>query len=455
MPMDPLSPTSDVNMLLDRAQKKFNELDFSLNGTLEGVELLQLAEWVFDSFHPDGQPMSVEQRQAEADKLLRRLDKNDDAELDFEEFSGWFERTCHSVSKFEASHQPSAGKDAPPSKSSAQSETRTRKLKDIFYMFDLNGSGKIDRRELAELTKARRALGQKAGEWTQEQNQKLLSAIERNVDGTISAKEFIEYFSSSIDPEHFDATMVAFSAVARSCSLQKLPPQTSPRQLFVTTPGRSPRAMMPAGSKANTVLNAARGIFDAANKTQNDVLEIEEIRFLARQVIDCVDLIMFPVIRGVQQLVQSTLRCVLVLVLILPGVIGLADSRKHRVRRSGTGTASRKSASHIWHWRTVCHVHAISANGKAPAIKVGAFQPFVQVTKHPWHLLLPSELQTQLGVKSPSKGLPITPRERLSPQPGNSPPRHSPSRQVTLPVYLHAALGSIVTCLAGLGPSVT
>ena len=72
-----------------RARKKFDQLDLDGNGTLEEDELLRLANWVWNSFHPNGAPLGNAERQVEKDKLLMRLDTNEDQKMDFEEFADW------------------------------------------------------------------------------------------------------------------------------------------------------------------------------------------------------------------------------------------------------------------------------------------------------------------------------------------------------------------------------
>jgi len=96
-------PESDdpaVKKQLERAKKKFLQMDEDGNGVLNGDELTKLALWVFDSFHPDGEPLSEEQRKKEADKLLNRIDKNTDGVLEFDEFAGWFTKTCNGIANF-------------------------------------------------------------------------------------------------------------------------------------------------------------------------------------------------------------------------------------------------------------------------------------------------------------------------------------------------------------------
>lgn len=56
------------------AAQKFRDLDKDGSGWLDGAEIVIFAEWVFTSFRPDGKPMTDEQKQAEAQKLLTRLD---------------------------------------------------------------------------------------------------------------------------------------------------------------------------------------------------------------------------------------------------------------------------------------------------------------------------------------------------------------------------------------------
>ena len=53
-----------VDKMLMKAQKKFDKLDADGNGHLEGDELVELAEWVWSSFHPGGEALSEEQKAA-------------------------------------------------------------------------------------------------------------------------------------------------------------------------------------------------------------------------------------------------------------------------------------------------------------------------------------------------------------------------------------------------------
>lgn len=79
---------------LERARKKFDQMDDDKNGVLNGGELDKLASWVFESFHPGGEPIDESTKKEQAAALLKVLDENADGVLEFEEFSTWFTTTC-------------------------------------------------------------------------------------------------------------------------------------------------------------------------------------------------------------------------------------------------------------------------------------------------------------------------------------------------------------------------
>ena len=54
----PDGPTMEKELARKRAKKKWDSLDADGNGTLEGDELNGLAEWVWTSFHPGGEPIT-------------------------------------------------------------------------------------------------------------------------------------------------------------------------------------------------------------------------------------------------------------------------------------------------------------------------------------------------------------------------------------------------------------
>ena len=91
---------AELSQQLRRARKKFDQLDADGNGFLSGEEIHNLALWVFGSFNPGEKALPKAIREAEANKLMGRLDANADGKIDFDEFEGWFTRTCASIQKF-------------------------------------------------------------------------------------------------------------------------------------------------------------------------------------------------------------------------------------------------------------------------------------------------------------------------------------------------------------------
>ena len=60
------------------------QFDSDGNDSLSSTEILKLVDWVWSSFHPGGQPLSSEERTAESERLLRRLDANSDGVMDLD-----------------------------------------------------------------------------------------------------------------------------------------------------------------------------------------------------------------------------------------------------------------------------------------------------------------------------------------------------------------------------------
>ena len=51
---------------------------------------------------------------------------------------------------------------------------------------------------MQRLGRARRTLGQKSGQWTEQKNQALLKEIDRNGDGAIDGDEFAQHFARAL-----------------------------------------------------------------------------------------------------------------------------------------------------------------------------------------------------------------------------------------------------------------
>ena len=75
---------------------------------------------------------------------------------------------------------------------------RAKELGLVFRAFDLDGSGFIEPEELLVLGKRRRELGQKQGYWTAQMNSKLVHAMDRNHDGKVEEREFVEHFVEAL-----------------------------------------------------------------------------------------------------------------------------------------------------------------------------------------------------------------------------------------------------------------
>jgi hypothetical protein len=81
--------------------------------------------------------------------------------------------------------------------------------------------------ELLALGKARRSLGQKQSQWTEQTNNRLVYKMDVNGDGVIRVDEFVQYFAQSLPdakPE-FDAVIRQFLEVAHSFRITKLKEQ--------------------------------------------------------------------------------------------------------------------------------------------------------------------------------------------------------------------------------------
>jgi len=79
---------------LSKVRVKFRDLDENRSGFLEGAEVEQMGNWVWDTFDPFGRPLSRKKREKIRRNLLAQRDLNRDSKLDFDEFSRWFVDTC-------------------------------------------------------------------------------------------------------------------------------------------------------------------------------------------------------------------------------------------------------------------------------------------------------------------------------------------------------------------------
>jgi len=80
-------------------------------------------------------------------------------------------------------------------------------LQRIFKAFDFNGTGVVLPEELLVLGKQRGELGQKQRRWTEQRNTKLVDAMDRNKNGKIEEKEFVEHFVEELGLESDEVFM--------------------------------------------------------------------------------------------------------------------------------------------------------------------------------------------------------------------------------------------------------
>lgn len=117
--------------------------------------------------------------------------------------------------------RPSSNASAAQLKQTA--DERRKKLLDVFGVFDFDSSNQIEVKELLELGKARRSLGQKSRDWTEAKNARMMKKMDTDGDGDVSSTEFSVYFEAALtqDPAEFDNTIAQFTAVAQACRDRK------------------------------------------------------------------------------------------------------------------------------------------------------------------------------------------------------------------------------------------
>ena len=188
-----------VDQLTKRARAKFHQLDRNKNGLLEGEELKALGNWVWSSFHP-GSKLSEADKQAEGAKILCRQDMNEDGAMSYEEFEGWFKKTCTSIEKFRRGLVDKRPPIPIPAAAiyDAHVDKLVRRAHKKFDQLDKNGNGLLEGEELTAL-----------GDWVlssfhpgqasilaaQElEGAKILGRLDANSDGAMSFEEFEGWF---------------------------------------------------------------------------------------------------------------------------------------------------------------------------------------------------------------------------------------------------------------------
>ena len=100
--------------VLTAARQKFSEMDADGSGFLRGAgELAAMVEWVWTSFHPGGEPLAEERRQALSQSLLSKVDTDGNGQVDFAEFEAWFEEVFGQLEVHVPPSAPASGDGAP------------------------------------------------------------------------------------------------------------------------------------------------------------------------------------------------------------------------------------------------------------------------------------------------------------------------------------------------------
>lgn len=87
-----------------------------------------------------------------------------------------------------------------PDEPAANQRYRRKALQRVYQEFDLDGGGDVGGEEMMALGQARRALGQKEGVWTREQNEALMANMGAEGEpGTVSMANFINYFDEKLE----------------------------------------------------------------------------------------------------------------------------------------------------------------------------------------------------------------------------------------------------------------
>eukprot|EP00658_Telonema_sp_P-2_P067456 TRINITY_DN5637_c0_g1_i1.p1 TRINITY_DN5637_c0_g1~~TRINITY_DN5637_c0_g1_i1.p1 ORF type:complete len:387 (-),score=99.14 TRINITY_DN5637_c0_g1_i1:62-1222(-) len=105
--VDELEPGVDQPVQEDLIRDMEQQLNMSYEiSTRDRAESIESIEWVWSSFHPGGEALSEEEKNEQAAKLMRRLDANEDGFMSFDEFNGWFRKTCASIERYRRARAP-------------------------------------------------------------------------------------------------------------------------------------------------------------------------------------------------------------------------------------------------------------------------------------------------------------------------------------------------------------
>jgi len=126
-----------------------------------------------------------------------------------------------------------------------------KELGSVFKAFDLDGGSDIGADELLALGKARRKLGQKEGEWTEEMNERLMQNMgAQSSKSSITQDQFVSYFHKTLsnDAKEFDTTISQFLDCAKMFAKKKAQQRNAPVQTAMATKPKSAAVPVPVVS---------------------------------------------------------------------------------------------------------------------------------------------------------------------------------------------------------------
>ena len=106
----------------------------------------------------------------------------------------------------------------------AEKAYRWGQLRKVFRTFDSFGKGRLTREQLMSLGVARRELGHKQGVWSKKENDRLMSQMDLDGDGSIDEGELVAHFHGALPTERgaFDATIAQFMHAAEEARCRGL-----------------------------------------------------------------------------------------------------------------------------------------------------------------------------------------------------------------------------------------
>ena len=109
--------------------------------------------------------------------------------------------------------------------SARRTELRQVQLRQVHRAMDSDQSGYIEAPELLLLGRARRATGQRSGEWTEAMNSRMMDQMDTTRDAKINADEFADFFEQRLGDEswQFEESIQQFMEVAAKCKKQQQP----------------------------------------------------------------------------------------------------------------------------------------------------------------------------------------------------------------------------------------